>query len=518
MLPLEHVTINELVARSAKKFAGRPAVLYKGQTLTYEELDKRIQIAAENLKDYNVRKGTHVGILCESCTDLIVVFFALLRLGAIPVMVGTSCRRQEIQNAIEHCDISLLLIGDGHRDISYKEETLGLSREIETLQGIYTVSKMASFWSRAREPKGIETQVNPEDTDCILFTSGTTSKPKAVLTTHYARANIGLQQGMDLKLTPEDKVLIAMPVFHCFSLTVNVMAPLFYGACICIPDSRHTKDILSMIEQEQVTVMSGVPAFLDALIKREDFLTRNLESLRVGFLGGAFCSPKQFEYFQKNLPYTILSSLGQTEATSGITTVYDTDDLETRAKTVGHVMDHMEYKITKPGLQKPLPKGKKGELCIKGYNIMQGYYKDPEATRKVLNEEGWLKTGDLCYEDENGNLVICGRVKEIIIRGGENISARELEAVLEDNPKIKECKAVGVPSDHYGEEVAIAVILKDNETMTEEEIINLYKDQVAYYKVPSYVVFMKTFPKTRSGKIWLDYLKRICTSNLGLEG
>ena len=504
MIPLKTTTVNAELDRSFRDFAERPAVRYQDLCWTYRDLQRHTEDAAQNLWEAGVRKGTHVGILCETCPDFLAAVFGTLRLGAVPVLFGTSIRREELKQLLVHCDVELLLIGGGHRDITYAEETEGLVPEVRELRDIRPVSAFTAP-RRSAPDRYAPAEVRPEDKDFILFTSGTTQQAKAVLTNHYSRANNGLQQGGDLRLTPDDRVCVTMPVFHCFSLTVNILSPLFYGACICIPDSRHTGDVLSCIKANAVTVLSAVPAFLDALISREDFDEWDLSTLRTGFLGGSYCPPAMYKRFQSKLPYPILSSLGQTEATSGITTCFPEDSLEVRAGTIGHVMDHIEYEI------------RRGELCIRGYNVMQGYYNDPKATAKAIDPDGWLHTGDLCHDDGNGNLIIDGRIKENIIRGGENISARELEAVLENDPRVKECKAVGVPSAHYGEEVALCVIRNDGAALTEEELLDLYRSKVAYYKVPSYILFMKTFPKSKSGKVYLAYLKRICASQLELR-
>lgn len=524
MLALRNTTVDEAFTETVSRFPERPALTYEGQTWSYRELDADIDLMAKRFLSLGVRKGTHVGVLCEAQPNTILSMFALNRIGAVSVLFNTSLKRAELRTLVRTTDVEVLLLGDGYRNVDFREECYGFLEGVRGLRevlymgldgdarGYQTLADTAPEQVSDEMLQQCRRDVRPEDGAFILFTSGTTSLPKAVVDTQYKRANMGLQQARDLSYTEADRVCVAMPVFHCFSLSVNVMATLFTGACLCLPKSRHTGDLLTLIEREHCTVFSTVPALFDAILRREDFEQWDHSSLRTGFIGGSLCPPELFEEIEYRFGYTLLSSLGQTEANAGITTAFPTDSLEERAKTVGHVMDHMELRLAKPGTNDPVEPGESGEICIRGYNVMTGYYNDPESTAAALTEDGWLHTGDMAYLNENGNLVLTGRMKELIIRGGENISPLEIETVLRNDPMVDDCKAVGVPDRHYGEEICLCVV--PGEGYSEEAVRNTLRASLAYYKVPKYMVEVSEIPKTATGKIRSEELRVIATDRI----
>ena len=506
MLPLRNITVDEAFSEAVSRFPDRPALVYEGRRWSYQDLDAEVDLMSKRFLSLGVRKGTHVAVLCEAQPNTILAIFALNRIGAIAVLFNTSLKRAELRTLVRNTDVELLLIGDGYRNVDFREECYGFLEGVRGLReslfmgldgdarGYRTLADTAPEQVSDEELQQCRRNVRPEDGAFILFTSGTTSLPKAVVDTQYSRANMGLQQANDLGYTPEARVCTAMPVFHCFSLSVNVTATLFTGACLCLPKSRHTGDLLTLIQDERCTVFSTVPALFDAILRREDFEEWDLSSLRTGFIGGSLCPPELFEEIEHRFGYTLLSSLGQTEATAGITTAFPTDSLEERARTVGHVMDHLEFRLDGPG-----------EICIRGYNVMQGYYNDPESTAAAIDEGGWLHTGDMAYVNEAGNLVLTGRLKELIIRGGENISPLEVESVLRNDPSIADCKAVGVPDRHYGEVVALCVVPGDG--FSEEQTLEQLRTSLADYKVPKYILQVNDIPKTATGKIRTEELR-----------
>ncbi|MDO5449045.1 MAG: AMP-binding protein [Clostridia bacterium] len=353
----------------------------------------------------------------------------------------------------------------------------------------------------------VRAKLKPEDDGLILFTSGTTnSVPHAVVGSQYSRVNNALCQAKDLKTTPSDRFCVAMPIFHCFCLSVNVCAALFSGACLCLPKSRHIKDLLDTVETERCTILSCVPALYHAIISKEDLSARDISSLRVGIIGGSPYSSALFEEIEQTFGFTLLSSLGQTEATAGITIASFDDPLGERSCTVGHFMDNIEYRFVE-----------RFELLVRGYVVMKEYYKDAEGTTAAIDKDGWLHTGDTGFVNENGNLVLTGRLKELIIRGGENISPREIEAVFDDDERVLECKALGVYDPHYGEEVALAIIRNGaTVAISKDEVLTMLKRELANYKIPKHIVFMNDFPRTSTGKAKTSDLKRQVTEILGL--
>ena len=516
-MELQNVTVNELFARSVEQYPDRPALTYEGVSRTYRELDAAVDEMAKRFLALGIRHGTHVGVLCEAQPNTIIAIYALNRIGAVSVLFNTSLKRTELRALIGRTDVEILLIGDGYKDVDYRAECYGFLEGVRGLRDILYMGldgdargfrSLSEIVAEEVDEKTLAEacrKVRPDDTAFLLFTSGATSLPKAVRDTQYKRANMGLQQARDLGYTEQDRVCTAMPVFHCFSLCVNVTATLFSGACLCLPKSRHTGDLLDLIERERCTVFSTVPALFDAMLRRDDFDRRDLSSLRIGFIGGSFCPPELFEEIERRFGFTLLSSLGQTEATAGITTARFTDSLEERATTVGHVMEHMELRLAVPGTDDPVPPGSPGEIMIRGYNVMKGYYNDAEATAAAVTEDGWLHTGDMAFLNENGNLVLTGRMKELIIRGGENISPLEIETALRDTPGLADWKAVGVPDRHYGEEIALCVV--PAEGYSEERVKEKLCTSLAQFKVPKYILEVEEIPKTTTGKIRSEELK-----------
>ncbi len=517
MLPLRNITIDEALTEAIRAFPDRPALTYERQVWSYTEFDRAVDDVAKRLMSLGVRHGTHVGILCEAEPNTVFSIYALNRIGAVAVLFNTSLKRAELRALVRGTDVEVLLVGDGYRNVDFRDEVYGFLEGVRGLReviyigfdgdarGFRPLADTAPEQVSEEQLLQYRQNVRPDDGAFILFTSGTTSLPKAVMDTQYKRANMGLQQARDLSYTEEDRVCVAMPAFHCFSLSVNIMATLFSGACLCLPKSRHTADLLETIEREHCTVFSTVPALFDAILRREDFEDWDLSSLRTGFIGGSLCPPELFEEIEHRFGYLLLSSLGQTEANAGITTAFASDSLEERAKTVGHVMDHMELRLAKPGTNDPVEPGESGEIMIKGYNVMVGYYNDPESTSAAVTEDGWLHTGDMAYLNKNGNLVLTGRMKELIIRGGENISPLEIETVLRGDASLLDCKAVGVPDRHYGEVVALCVV--PGEGYSEERILQTLRTSLADYKVPQYILEVSEIPKTATGKIRSEELR-----------
>lgn len=523
MLPLEPLTVGGLLRRTAGRFPKRPAMEYADQSWDYRALDSAVDLWARRLLAAGVRKGDRVGLWCEAEPKAIIALYALTRIGAVCTMLNTSLKGPELQDLLNATEVTALLIGDGYKDVSYPEVCRGLEG-CGLLERVWYIGQAGcgSFPAlEEAEPASegelarAEEAVVPEDTAFILYTSGATSRPKAVMGSHYSRANSGVMQAADLGASEEDRFCVAMPVFHCFCLSVNVMAACAAGACLCLPRSRRTRDLLEAVSEKKCTIMSSVPALFHAMINREDFAQWDLSSLRTGFIGGSLYPPELFREIDRKMGFTLLSSLGQTEATAGITTAFLDDSLDVRAETIGHFMDHLEGKIARPGTGEPLPVGEAGEICVRGYVVMQGYYGLPESTAQAVDADGWLHTGDVGYLDENGNIHMTGRIKELIIRGGENISPAEVENAAAAWPCIDRCKAVGVADEHYGEEVCLCVILKEGMDLREEEFRAWLGARLASFKVPRYIIRLDDFPRTATGKVRPSELKKLAERRLG---
>ena len=526
VLPLEQLTVGQLLHRTARRFPEREALVYGEERWTYQEMDDEVDHLARRLLAWGVKRGDHVGVWCEAEPDTILLMYALPRIGAVAALLNTGLQRSELADLLRRSDVSRLLISDGYKQLNFPALCQGLREELDALQAIAYVGRSGDsngFPTLRQMPEAeadqlaaAEAAVQPEDTAFILYTSGTTSLSKAVLSSQYSRANNGIQQAHDLGATEQDRICAALPTFHCFCLSVNIMAACASGACLVLPPSRHTAAILETISKERCTILSAVPTLFHAMLCRPDFREWDLSSLRTGFIGGSTYPTALFEQIEHDFGYTLLSSLGLTETTAGITTAWLDDPLNVRATTVGHFMDHIEGKIVDPHTGKTQPTGEAGEICVRGYMVMQGYYGQPEETAKVIDTDGWCHTGDLGWMDAEGNVHLAGRIKELIIRGGENISPVEIEAVLFGDSRIRECKAVGVPDRHYGEEVCLCIV-PNGEAPAEYELRALLSSRLAFYKVPKYILMMEELPKTTSGKIQSNAVAACAIERLGLR-
>lgn len=524
---LENITLGQLLRRTAQQYPDRPALEYQGTVFSYGQMDDLVDRFALSLLNHGVRRGDHVAILCEAEPNTILLSYAITRIGAVVAMLNTSLLHQELIARLTKADIRYLLIGDGYKDVCYPEVCQGLCSDVPPLQQIFYIGQKCCDGYPALLPASEEADltpvseaaalVQPEDTAYMLFTSGTGSTPKAVLSSHYSRANSGLLQANDLDATCYDRFCVAMPVFHCFSLSVNVYAACAVGACLYLPESRRTDALLSAIADGKCTVFSCVPALFRALLRKPNLELWDLSSLRTGFIGGSSYPDSLFLETEERLGFTLLSSLGQTEATAGITTTHVTDPLEVRLKTVGHFLEHVEGRIVDPATNQPVETGVAGEICVRGYVVMQGYYNQPEETAKAIDAEGWLHTGDIGWLDEAGNVHLCGRMKELIIRGGENISPKEIETIFFEDPQVLQCRAVGVPDEHYGEEICLCVVPNPEDPCTEESLRQALSTRLAAYKMPRYILLLDQLPETSTGKVKLQELKDLAVKLLYLK-
>lgn len=527
ILPLEDLTVSQLLRRAARRFPDRPALEYQGRVWTYRELDQAVNRAARRLLAWGVRRGDRVGLWCETEPNTIFLLYALPRIGAAAACLNTSLQRSELAELLRRTEISRLIVTDGYRGMSFPELCQGLTEKVPTLEAVLYagLSGESGGWESLdglREVSGdsldkAERAVTPHDIGYILYTSGTTSVPKAVMSTQYSRVNSGIQQAHDLGAAERDRFCVSVPIFHCFCLSANVMAACAVGACLYLPEGRRTGMILKAVSEGRCTVLSSVPTLFHAILCRPDFQEWDLSSLRTGFIGGSLYPAGLFRQINDGFGFTLLSSLGQTEATAGLTAACLDDPLEVRAATVGHFMDHVEGKIVHIETGEELPAGETGEICVRGYLVMAGYFGQPEETAKAVDAGGWLHTGDMGWLDGDGNLHLAGRLKELIIRGGENISPAEIETVLENCPEIAECKAIGVPDRHYGEEVCLCVVPREGAVPDTAELRAILTTRLAEYKVPKYIVPLDELPKTVTGKVRPAELAQLIAERLKLS-
>ena len=472
-MELQEKTLAQAFRETVEKHGDRLAVRDVHETLTYAELAERADRLAGSFLLFGYGYGTHIGILAANGIPALTAFLAAWQIGAVIVPLNIHFTDHELNVCLHKADVQLLLS----------------ERPVQTEIPVWQLDELPETVFA-----GATSVVRPQDTDTILFTSGTLADPKPVLSTHYARYNTAVSQLEALELTEQDSLLAVLPMFHCFGLTATVLPAILAGACLCFPADTHSYSVLDMVEAGRCTILTAVPSLFLAIMRRQANEPRDISSLRAGYVGGSTYSADFLQKAEASLGMTILPSLGQTEATAGLTTASLSDPFEVRAMTIGHIFPHLEYRI------------EDGELCVKGYAVMPGYYKMPEATAEVIDEDGWLHTGDLVRE-WHGNLIYEGRKKELIIRGGENISPLELETALLSDKRIRECKVTGI-QDPYWTEIVCACIVPET-PLTEADVLAILKDRVAAFKLPQKIVFLEKLPRISTGKVDLPQLHAI---------
>lgn len=524
MVSLLNLTMSSLLRRAAEKYPRESAIWFDGEETSYEELEAQVIDCAGKLLALGVRHGDKVALVSDIRPQGIVAMYAVEYIGAVAVMLNTSLSPSELLSLIEQTEPSMLILGysysgEGHFEKLFSGVTLPSC--VKNVLSLYP--DVGAFPVLGALPGTEESvvracgaRVDPQDTAMVLFTSGSTSRPKAVRTSHYSRINSGVMESSGIAMTHTDRVLSAMPIFHCFGISANLMSALVSGACLCIPESRRTVNLMSTIERAGCTVVNCVPTMYLAMLSKDYFTPERLKTVRIGTMAGAGYSPEDFELIDKSLgeSFTLMASLGQTECTAGFTTCDMTDPLSVRSNTVGHFMPHIEGKIVDMATGEALPAGEVGEICVRGFLVMQGYYGDDEATAKTVDADGWVHTGDLGVVDEDGNITLKGRCKELIIRGGENISPLEIEQALLKHPGVKECKVVGVPDRHFGEEICAFIIPAAAPAPTADEVRDYLRPLVAYFKLPRYVIAKDELPRTSKGAISAPECRKLARKEL----
>jgi fatty-acyl-CoA synthase len=520
-LPYRDVTIGALITHLAGAIPDNEALVYwdRNLRLTFAELEAEARLIARGLMACGVERGERVALWATNVPEWIVLQFALAKIGAILVTVNTSLRANEIDYLLRQSEAATLITISGFKDIDY----IGVLREIGAIGGKPSLRR-AIFVSRGEDcPDGLvpyeelreragsvsdeelaarEGQVDLDDCINMQYTSGTTGFPKGVMLSSRNIVNNGYWLGCGLGYRPEDRLCLCVPLFHCFGCVIGVLGAYTHGACLCPVESFDSRKVLETIERERCSSLYGVPTMFLAEMEVPDFSRFNLSSLRTGVMAGALCpEPLMRRAIGEMNLREITIIYGLTEASPGITQTLRDDTIEHRTNTVGKVLPEMEVKIVDPATNEILGPGEPGELCVRGYNVMLGYYNNPEATRSAIDERGWLRTGDQAAIDEEGYVRITGRIKDIIIRGGENIAPKEVEDLLRRHSAVSDAYVYAVSSEFYGEEVAASVRLKPGMTATEDELREFCKGELAKFKIPRFVRFVDDFPMTASGKI-----------------
>lgn len=517
----------------------------RNMRFTYKQFNDRVDQLAKGLLAIGVTRGAHVGIWATNVPDWNTFLFATAKIGAVLVTVNTNYKQHELEYLVKHADLHTLCITGGTFESDYVAMTYELLPELKTQSRGYTDSKRFPHLKNAvfigqEKKRGMyntaellllgSTRKNEELTeirktfDChevcnMQYTSGTTGFPKGVMLTHFNITNNGYSIGQRMHYTSADKVCLPVPLFHCFGIVLGMMAVVTHGATAVMLEKFDPLVVLASIDKEKCTSVYGVPTMFIAELHHPMFDMFDMSSLRTGIMAGALCPQWLMEEVVAKMNMREITSVyGLTETSPGMTQSFANDSFEVKTSTVGSPLPHIDVKVIDPETLEECAPGVQGEMCCKGYNLMKGYYKNPQATADIIDKNGFLHSGDLGVMDEAGNFRITGRIKDMIIRGGENIYPREIEEFLYQLPAIKDVQVAAVPSKKYGEQVGAFIILKEGEYLHESDVIGFCKGKIARFKIPKYIFFVKEFPLTASGKIQKYKLKDLSLELLAKEG
>lgn len=526
-IPLKGETIGESLRQTVEKYPDSEAlvVVQQDYRVTYKELWGQVEEVAKSLIAYGVKKGDRVGIWAPNRFEWVLVQFATPLVGAIMVNINPAYKASALKYALEQSKVGLLIASHYFRKTDYVEILNHVKPECKYPQRTVIMERDWEKFIEAgkkisdAELAERELTLQFDDPINIQYTSGTTGYPKGATLTHHNILNNGFFIGERLRYTNKDRVCIPVPFYHCFGMVLANMACITHGSCMVIPGETFDPDTtMATVQKEKCTSLYGVPTMFIAELEHPNFKNYDFSTLRTGIMAGSPCPIETMKQVQSKMNMTeVTVCYGMTE-TSPVSTQSECDDpLEKRVSTVGKVHPHLEVKIINPETGLIVPHGEQGELCTRGYSVMLGYWDMPEDTAKVLDKNGWMHTGDLAIMDEEGYVKISGRIKDIIIRGGENISPREIEEFLITHEAIADVQVIGVPDIKYGEEVMAWVILRDGFDVTFDDLKAYCKGQIATFKIPKYWKYVTEFPMTVSGKVRKVEMREISTKELGLE-
>ena len=532
------LTFPQVLDRMVEEFPDQYCFKYTtlDYTRTYSEFRDDVDTFARALVSMGVRPGMKVAVWATNVPAWYITFWATTKIGAVLVTVNTAYKIHEAEYLLRQSDTHTLVMIESALDSNYRKiineicpEIAGTKageplhcKRLPFLRNVITVdfkqpgsltfdeAMERSELVPIEEIRRMAANVQPDDVCNMQYTSGTTGFPKGVMLTHYNVVNNGKCIGDRMGLSTADRMMIQVPMFHCFGMTLSMTSSMTHGATMCPMPYFSAKSSLACINQERITCFNGVPTMFIAMFNHPDYRKTDFSYMRTGIMAGAGCPPELMRRAaqpdEMNM-YGIVSVYGQTECAPGNTMSSWTDSLEVRTDTVGYAFPHVECKVIDPETGEEVPAGVNGEFCARGYNTMKGYYKMPQATKDTIDEDGWLHSGDLACMDEDGNFRITGRLKDMIIRGGENIYPKEIEEFIYTHPAVKDVQVIGVPDKKYGEEIFASIVLKEKDTVTTDEMLQYIKASMARHKVPKYIEFVDAFPMNAAGKV-LKYKMR----------
>jgi len=526
-IPLLGETIDENLKKTVAKYPNQDALICSHQNYraTYQEFYDQVVQVAKGLMALGVKRGDRVGVWSPNCYQWTLLQYATAKIGVILVNINPAYRTSELIYVINQSGLSVMFAALQFKSSNYKKMMDDAREFTDTI-------RKAIFWDESwdrflKEGEHIsdealrkrEEKVQFDDPVNIQYTSGTTGNPKGVTLSHHNILNNAYFIGLRMNYTHADRVCIPVPFYHCFGMVIGNLACTVHGATMVVPnDSFDPVKTLETVERERCTSLYGVPTMFIAELQEMEQKTYDLSSLRTGVMAGSLCPPEIMKKVKEQMNmHEITICYGMTETSPVSTQTIIGAPFEKQIHSVGTIHDHLEIKIIDPDTKAILKRGQSGELCTRGYSVMLKYWNSPDATRQVIDEQRWMHSGDLAMMDEDGYLHISGRIKDLIIRGGENISPKEIEDFLYTYKGVMDAQVIGVPSEKYGEEIMAWIKPKEGVTLTEEELRSFCKDRIAHYKIPKYWKFVTEFPMTISGKIRKVEMREIAARELGLE-
>ena len=520
-------TIDQNLRKSVEKYPNKEALIsvHQDYRVTYAEFYAQVTAVAKGLIALGVKQGDRVGIWSPNCYEWTLLQYATAKIGAIMVNINPAYRTSELIYVINQSGISYIFAAPQFKSSNYKKMIDDAREFTETLRKeVYWGESWQHFLAHGEKVTdekllSFEEKVQFDDPVNIQYTSGTTGNPKGVTLSHHNILNNGYFIGIRMNYTEKDRVCIPVPFYHCFGMVIGNLACTVHGATMVIPnDSFDATKTLEAVEKEKCTSLYGVPTMFISELYVLDKQPYDLSSLRTGVMAGALCPPEIMKRVKEQMNmHEITICYGMTETSPVSTQTKIGAPFEKQIYSVGTIHDHLEIKIINPETKAIVKRGENGELCTRGYSVMLKYWNSPQATQQVIDEQRWMHSGDLAMMDEDGYIHISGRIKDLIIRGGENISPKEIEDFLYTYKGVMDAQVIGVPSKKYGEEVMAWIKPKEGVTLTEEELHDFCKGRIAHYKVPRYWKFVEEFPMTISGKIRKVEMREISARELGLE-